>query len=801
MSYARLTAAVALSLLTTGGVLKAAVAEFESRLRRPESADLFAGLPDSVARLDPSLALPGPVDRVLRFAYPEKWLEGSGARPPLVLLVNGRPAAWLAEEPRFEDLSTERPYGYMRLPGGQSIFVVCPMPGCATVTFVQDEFATRWVQWSRQQPEMLSALALFGLCLLLVAFSLAFELASRLSTPSFLAFTGFMLVLAVLAPSAPLALLYPPAFLTGVAAWPMLRRQASGFLGLARRGIAGEASPAGRAFRGSAFLVCAFLAAIPGIYTTIDWYPSEYDDSSFYTFAASRFLRTPDLWSAAFDPSNWKYSAYPLILAVFSKALSIHPMDGYVLISFLGPVALSASAGAFAWIAAGRFSTGLLAVLISGLWGGLGGYAWLGRQASELAAGRAVRLIDNDYYEPAFFGEFTGPYSEIAAYLQAAPFYPREAGLVPFWIGLGLLYRRLKSEQARPTFIPIFALFIVATAIYPYYGIAAPLALLVAALAEGGGDASGRANRRRTLAALAVLSLLCGVLGDIAARWYRGESALAYLTYFFFEAPLSLDKSIPSLDFLLPRILSGEFFFALAFALAFLMNVRPRGALNQLQLRAALVTLLICIAHGFLNQAGPRLHLILQNFRWFVSWRSLLTPVMILAAALLLERAWERASRPTRPLVVVLAILPMLSPALWALSSKSFLDQVSGGFNWRGFMAPLWASYREHGRERLGRVNIPEPMIIEGATIGEGTMAMAAFGIRVLEFPSQRALFENHGALLLERLGTPLVASAAVRRDGSVRARIDQSRCCTRLTWFGDYEVYGPRALQKVEDK
>lgn len=763
------------------------------RLLLQNSPPPSSSSPDSLRSFAiPRDARPGPLPYVFRFAYPADWLTRNGeSAPPLAVFIDGRRAVWLPEEPLFEQLGTERIYAYLREAKSQSFFVVCPQGvGCARVDIVRDDAGARlalaWIFRDVAAP----VLARLALLLALLVF-LTWLLLKRLS--------GWLLagLIAVLvwmvfvrgtgrAGSPEMPILVAGAALLVTPLLAAVQRR----VGDARRWIMGGQHGRVSITQVAVFLLISVVSAWPGLRTVPGWFPGDRDDTHVYVSAASRFLQTDDLTGSAFQAANWRYSAYPLLLAAFSKAVGLHPMDAFALVSALGAIALVAAAGALAWIATGRLTTALLATWISGTWGGLGAWVWAIETAPSLLAGDPIRFFVDDYHEPRFLGEFTGPYSELTTYMTAAPFYPREAGLIPFWLGLGLLYRRLQPELRPPPLLAIGGLFLISTAVYPPYGLAAPLALGVAAIAERSGDEALRRRRRRTISAAALVALVAGVIGDLAVRAYRGRSAWEWVSMFLASAPqaVAVANHMPSLDFLAGRMFGGEFFLALAFAGALGLGFRPRGSFSEPQRRAALVTLLLCVAHGIASQWNAFLQLVFFNFRWFVSWRALLTPITALVAALFIERMIAGAKSRHVALLAALAVIPAFSGFLWSYNVTDYLTREREGGGERQLMARLWSEYHVYGRSLLGHVVIPEPLAIEGAKLAERSAASAAFGIEVREAEN---LFNDDGVGLPAALGTPQsVNSVALRRGWPVSARLVASGCCTQIASYGGYDIY-----------
>ncbi len=749
----------------------------------------FASFPSAIRHYDvKTQARPGPLPHVFRLPYPAEWMSRDGdAVRPLAVFIDGRPAAWRPEEPYFDQLDPQRLYAYLREAKSQSLFVVCPQNrGCEQVEIVRDTAASRLaLAWSYGEVSRPLALRLCGEGLLFGV--LAFLVARRL-TPAFLAglvvFQAAILFLGSWVGDKALALV-------GLVAIALL---AAPTLSLVQLGIAwaSRTCEPSRPLRVQAALFClvAVASSWMGLRTIPDWYPADTDDTLFYVTAASRFLRTESLFDAALTLENWRYSAYPLALAGLSRTLGLHPIDAYPWASAIGTLALVSSAGALAWIATGRLTTALLTTWISGAWGGLGFWAWAIERIPAYFSSGTLRLLDTDFHEPRFLGEFTGPYSELTAYFSSAPFYPREAGLVPFWLALGLLYRRLQPSLKPPSLLAPCGLFLLSVAIYPYMGFAAVIALGIVALAEGAGDQAMRKRRRETLTAAVLVLLASGILGDLASRVYRRQSAWEWLGQFLNAAPLALAaaKPMPSLDFLASRMLGGQFFLALAFILAMGFAFRPPRSFSDPQRRAALISLGVCLLHGFASQASAYLYMLLFNFRWYLSWRALLTPITAMVAALLVESLVLKATRRPQVLLAGILLVPALSPLLWSFSVTDYLERERERATERGRMSGVWREYGGHGRSLLGRVLIPEPLAIEGAALGERSAAGAAFGIFVLE---QDRLFANGGASLPANLGDPNgLNSVAVRREGASAARLRFDSCCRLLTSFGPYEVY-----------
>jgi hypothetical protein len=742
---------------------------------------------------------PGPLPQVFRFTYPPDWLNAKGeSAPPIAVFVDGRRAAWLEEEPYFEQLSGMRTYAYLREPASRSFFVVCPTApavGCDRVDVVRNSLAARLaLAWSlRDIVGPKTARLLIELLPLGALVALA---SKRLALPWLGVLLGVELVIALTeaVPPEKLRLGIAVLFLGLALALKSISRGIERMAGAVENAVL-EPRIGISLVQIAIFLGVGLLSALPALRTIPGWYPAERDDSHFYISAASRFLRTDNFTQAALDLDNWRYSAYPLLLAGFSKALGLHPMDAYLWGAAVGAILLCLGAGAFAWIASGRVTTALLTTWVAGTWGGLGGFAWLFDQGPAVISGGALRLLDTDYHDSRFFGEFTGPYSELTTYMASVPFYPREAGLIPFWLGLGFLYRRLNPEARPPSLVLIGGFFLASAALYPYYGLAAPLALGILFVAESLGPSEMRTRRHLSLKAGVLVFVLALGIGDLASRVYRGQSAWQWVMHFLESSPLALEanKSMPSLEFAAARILSGEFFLGAAFVAALVLGHRPAGTAPKPQRHAAFLTVGLCVAHGLMGQLNSYFHLLLFNFRWLVSWRSLLTPVIAMSAALFLEHvASQSNSIWSRRRLILLLLTPTLGSLVWSYSVTSYIEKERWTVSTpRGVMAGIWADYQSYGRSMLGRVAIPEPLVIEGAGLGERSAASAAFGVLVIELDF---VFTNGGAVLPVNLRVPNgIQSVAVRTNSASHLRLENDSCCKPLGSYGPYKLFERR--------
>jgi hypothetical protein len=139
----------ALAFVLWCALLQQAVKPELERLLGPMQAtspSAFLSAPDSVRQYSiREDARPGPLPNVFRLPYPPAWLNGEGEPSrPLAAFVDGRRAAWLAEEPAFDRLNADRAYAYIRDTKGQSIFVVCPQEaGCSRLDFIRDTLGAR----------------------------------------------------------------------------------------------------------------------------------------------------------------------------------------------------------------------------------------------------------------------------------------------------------------------------------------------------------------------------------------------------------------------------------------------------------------------------------------------------------------------------------------------------------------------------------------------------------------------------------------------------------------------------------
>ena len=419
------------------------------------------------------------------------------------------------------------------------------------------------------------------------------------------------------------------------------------------------------------------LVALPYILTGLSWYPGDLDDSLTYLYGASRMLSTGSLLRGMLDPSSWTYSIYPLGLAVVSWATTLHPMVAYRWLGYAGAALLPAAMGVFVYMVRRDLRTSLLACGVAGLWGGLAGYLWIASVGlPSLIKLQAPPLIWDDYFDPRFLGEYTGPHSELTSYLCRVPFYPREAGLVLFWPALGLIYAGL--PRPHPRRIAVFALLsLLCAAIYPYYGISGLIVLTVlSALEFRPGSAGGQ--RRWVLAGILVTAGLAMLaLAFVVVPLYKWPAGLVDFLKMLSRRPPESFPVRPSTEFSVPRILGGHAFMLAALWLGVRFGARPR--FRDWPGRPLFLTgLVLSVLTGVLSIWTAKGRALLYPYGWIVPWRSLVEPVLVLGTAVALTRILDHLrGRRAYAAAALLLLVPCLSPLHWTVNADLFLRRAA----------------------------------------------------------------------------------------------------------------------------
>lgn len=732
-----------------------------------------------------------------KLGLPDGWIAGDTPaewRPPrtedLLVYLDGRSVHVYPGDPRRGDES----HAYYRSPRTRSLHLRCAEGRtCRDVVVVHATPAFD----ARMAAARLRRLPLFAVCGVLAVLGASFVAGWRVwrgdRPPSFWAAAalGSALAFGVLrlwtldAFGAALALqvlaLGWPAFAAVAApAGPPVRR----LLALADGDGTGAAAWASRAAVGAVVLT---VVALPYVLTAGSWYPAARDDSLVYLFAASRFLASGSLWDGVADPRSWTYSAYPLVVAAAARAMGVHPMEVYPALGRWGAVLLPAAMAAFAYVFTRRFRVALLAAWIAGLWGGLAAYLWFGQEAlPSLVQGVGWPVLGEDYHEPRFLGEYTGPHSELASYMSRTPLYPRDLGLALLWPGIALLYVGTWGALA------VAALCAgAAAAVYPYYAAPAAFAFALSALLT-----ARRLHRegRRAAAWLLVGSpvaalALFGVLLDPIVRAYKHPAGLVAYLFVSWDAPVAARHA--PLVFSPVRLLSGHVFMLLAIALA---RRAARDVVGQDPRRRLLAgaSAVASVGLGILSLASDRLHAVLGPYAWIVPWRVLLEPLVVVAAAASLE-ALHRTGRLRTPAAVLLLLAGALSPLHWTLNAHLYLVEQARSGRDRGQNASLYRDHARWGSQVLGTVVLREPVAWEQ---GPPLYARAALGALAtgdnpehpLYDPRLAGAFRAGGeAALVERMRRGEIGDVGALADGPFARYALATGACTSLGRFGPH--------------
>lgn len=737
---------------------------------------------------------------VRRVRLPDSWQEGSSAgRPPakLFVFVDGRPASFFPFDP--EASGPQVPYAYYLRGRARQVHIVCgeDLP-CLKATLVRHDTLAAAALSGRRLLRAPSALASLLLATGLFAFAVLLSARSWspvwriLALTAASALTAFWLLLGLHAsPSAPV-LLVLQATAAGAKGWLSLGKAVcTATLSWFRL----ASYPGGRGARVARFaLLCAVSVgvALPYVALAQRFYPGESDDSLRYLYAAARLLSGGSLTRALFDPSAWVYSSvYPVGIAALSRVTDAHPMEVYRWLGFAGAALLPLSLGLFVWFVTGRLGAALLACPIAAFWGGLAGYLWLSAEAIpfRLEHGRWP-LIETDYYEARFLGEFAGPHADVAAYLCSVPFYARELGLVVLWPGLGVVFGVARPGVGRIAAFAACAL--LATAVYPYYAPAGLLALAVIAVRE----ALGRRDKAGWAISAAYLLLSFAAafaVNDLLIRAYQKVSLFEYLSR---ALRGSLVSATPALDFRPERLLGGHFFGIAAIVAAWRLGARIEGRplppWGRWPGRALLFTgLAATLLAGAASSLLPRDNSSVTLFRWIVPWRTLVLPVLVSSVALAVEWSavrWWSTGR--RRLILPLMMVPCLSPAVWHVNAWVLLDAP-----WRqGSGSHLYETFAGHGSSVLGRVRLRGPLLIEGPAAA-ADYAQAAFGVAAFAAqPAGRPASGSHPLFssgqegeLFSKISRGEIGDVVAERGGEFAVRMERSRRLSRIAAFGPY--------------
>jgi hypothetical protein len=425
----------------------------------------------------------------------------------------------------------------------------------------------------------------------------------------------------------------------------------------------------------------------------------------------------------------------------------------------------------------------LLAVFVAGLWGGLAGYLWLLADAlPPLLGGRPLRLLETDYFEGRFFGEYSGPSSELVAYLCSPPLYHRELALVLLWPALGLAYGRPGARAL----LAAALLGGLAAAVYPY--MVFPVLLL---LWLSGGPALTRQPRVRAVVAAGML--VAAFAADQVVRQSRGHGILQQAVQVLVNPD---EREIRARDFGVGRVVSGHFFMGLAMYLALRgLSRDERAAAARWPGRRILWPSLALTAAVIALNLGPPWA---RAYRWLNPWRALVEPVLILGTALALERLFDEARRGgsarRRALLLLLLLAPTWSVLNWTAQVALFL-------RWdRPDRPRLYDAFAGYGSQVLGKLQLRGPLLIEAAPVIAGDYAQAAFGVPSKESRATHDVLESGAtwgqllavdrqADLLASMRSGAIGDILLLRGGRLEAELLRSGECALLGGTGPYDI------------
>jgi uncharacterized membrane protein len=788
------------------------VHELSRTLRGPNAAevrDLRRSVPGGIQVLDLTAAERTARDqRDVRAPLPAPWLSGppNRLRAPrrLLVFVDGQPAHHFASEPEGV---TRTPYAYYRSRQTGFVLVRCAATDpCREAILARDDplFKLALVRGRVAEHPRYLLLVLVGVGLWVGVAAKARPARPALVVVALLVLAAW-LAFRLYASAWSVPLLAAEAIAISAPAISTLRREIHAGIRALWSDAASVRTDA-RAHLARGLFLCVIAGVVAAVYvvTGRSWYPGDRDDSFFYLRGAARLLASGSLLHGATDPSAWVYSIYTLGLAAVSKIAGVHPMVAYRWFGYAGAALLPTALAIFTYAVSRRFRAALLACWVGGLWGGLAGYLWLASEGiPALVKLQAPRLIWDDYYDARFLGEYCGPHSEITAYVCRPPFYPREAGLVVFWPALGLLYAGLPRPGAGR--ILCFALLtMVATAVYPYYGIAGLIVLVTVSLLETRRALAAGDTKRLAflLATIGLAALAVVLIADFLLRHHKGPAGLFAYLVALWRSPIASIPWYPSLEFTLPRILGGHFFMLLAMGLAAWLwwprgsrkaSERPPAWLRELQAWPGWPLFLTCffvtIATGLAIVSSAHVRLVLAPYGWIVPWRSLVEPVVVLGTALSLELILDRLlSRRRVLLAALLLLLPCVSALHWTANADLFLRSAARLPYGRGQNRSLYEDFAGYGTATLGRVAIREPLLTPPGT---APFMEAALGVRAVPatVPYREILNADQRAALIEMAARREIGDVVVRSDDPAFRDLVASRTASPVTAFGPYVI------------
>ncbi len=540
-----------------------------------------------------------------------------------------------------------------------------------------------------------------------------------------------------------------------------------------------EPTPVG----GAAILyVAALVVTIPHAILAAFWRPmGAEEDSLFYLFSAARFLRHPSAVPDLIDPGTWTYTGFSLVMAL-PWTLGVHPMTAYRIMAVLGPSLLIWSVAVPIAVVSRSVKTGVIGCALAALWGGLEGPLWLlAGLKGWLTSGQHMTLPANEYHDPGFLGEYVGPHSELVSYIALPPLYPREAALIPFWLGLALLSRAKRARE----FWGAGALFLLSTFFYPHYAAPGVIALIV-------GLFRLPAKRRgSTLVALLLLGLGLAVVANGLVTAAMGTSLPRNLMNRILWPRNPIAQ--PSVEFALPRAMSVLAPLAILGALAIRRLRRPDSGesfLRQGLTELTKPTFLAGLAWSLFAAAVWTFRRgTVPDYTWLVTWRAIVAPTLLASSALM---ARGLAAGRSRIRVTLLLLLPALSPAVF----------IAGILEWRSHDPRLEKSRERYERFRalgdswLGGAAIKEPILLEGSP-GDGDYLQAALGVWVWNTEKYFARTVTGGPAAADALLAPdsdatLRASLDKGRIGEVWVRSDSPTLPRLRSYLKESESIGP---------
>jgi hypothetical protein len=184
----------------------------------------------------------------------------------------------------------------------------------------------------------------------------------------------------------------------------------------------------------------------------------------------------------------------------------------------------------------------------------------------------------------------------------------------------------------------------------------------------------------------------------------------------------------------------------------------------------------------------------LDPYGWIVPWRTLVEPVIVLAAALSVGAILDHLRRTRRSwLAVPVLLLPIVSPMHWTLNADRYLREAAERPYGRGRNRALYEEYARLGTALLGKLKLREPVLVQSTYVGP---LEAALGVRAIGEVAEHApliVYSEYAEMqdLLDRKrAAGEIGDVAALRGGAFERRMMRSPATAPLVALGPYTVF-----------